>query len=98
MLRGRSFGSSLPVATAGSRDSIAPSIGDGSQRRGTKRTQESRGEVSESTTSGSVTKSTAFGSLNRRTSKGPVKLVIIADGELLCDLKVIVGSIWRAST
>ena len=33
-----------------------------------------------------------------RTSRGPLKLVIIVDGEFLCGLKIIVGSIWRAST
>ena len=56
MLRGRSFGSSLPMAMVGSWDSIPPSVGDGFDRRGTKRTQESRGEVLESTASGFVTK------------------------------------------
>ena len=35
---------------------------------------------------------------NRRTSKGPMKLVIIADERCLCGLKVIVGSTWKAST
>ena len=35
---------------------------------------------------------------NRRTNKGLMKLVIIADGRCLCDLKVIAGSTWKAST
>ena len=34
----------------------------------------------------------------QRTSKGPVKLMVIVDGEFLCGLKIIVGSIWRANT
>ena len=56
MLRGRSSGSSLPMAAVGSRDSIPPSTKDGSEHRGTKRMQESRGEVSESLAFGFVTK------------------------------------------
>ena len=56
IMRGRSSGSSLPVAVAGSRDSIPPSARDGSDRRGTKCTQESRSEALESTTSGSISK------------------------------------------
>ena len=56
IMRGRSSGSSLPVAAAGFRDSIPPSAGNGSDRRGTKRTQESRDEASKSTTSGTVSK------------------------------------------
>ena len=56
IMRGRSFGSSLPVAVAGSWNSILPSAGDGSDRLGTKRTQESWDEASESTASGSVSK------------------------------------------
>ena len=55
-MRGRSSGSTMPVAVAGSRDSIPPSAGDGSDQQGTKRMQESRGEPSESTSSGSVSK------------------------------------------
>ena len=35
---------------------------------------------------------------NRRTSKGPMKLVIIADEQCFSGLKVIVGSTWKAST
>ena len=34
----------------------------------------------------------------QRTSRGPLKLMIIADAEFLCGLKIIVGSIWRVST
>ena len=56
IMRGRSSGSLLLMATAGSWDSIPPSVGGGSDQRSTKRTQESRGEASESTTSGSVSK------------------------------------------
>ena len=41
IVRGRSSGSTMPVAAARSRDSILPSIGDGSDLRGTKRIQES---------------------------------------------------------
>ena len=40
----------------GSQDSIAPSAGDASNQRGTKRIQESQGEPLESTASGSVSK------------------------------------------
>ena len=54
--RGRSSGSTIPVAAAGSRDSIAPSARDASNQRGTKPIQESQGEVLESTASGSVSK------------------------------------------
>ena len=82
IVRGRSFGSIMLVAAAGSRDSIPPSTRDGSDQRGTKRMQESQGEPSESTTFGSVSK----------------KLVIIADGRCLYGLKVITGSTWKAST
>ena len=39
--RGRSSGNTFPVAAARSRDSIAPSAGDASNQRGTKRIQES---------------------------------------------------------
>ena len=46
-MRGRSSGSTIPVATAGSWDSIAPSAGDASNQRGTKRIQESQGKASE---------------------------------------------------
>ena len=35
---------------------------------------------------------------NRRTSKGPMQLVIIADGRCFTSLKVIAGSTWKAST
>ena len=42
IMRGRSSGSSMPVAAAGSRNSILPSAGDGSDWHGTKHTQESR--------------------------------------------------------
>ena len=55
-MRGRSSGSTMPVAAPGSRDSIAPSAGDASDQRGTKRIQESQGEPSESRASGSVLK------------------------------------------
>ena len=55
-MRGRSSGSSMLVAAAGSRDSIPPLAGDGFDWRGTKRTQELRGEPLESTTSGFVSK------------------------------------------
>ena len=40
-VRGRSFGSTMPVDAAGSRDSIAPSAGDASDQRSTKCIQES---------------------------------------------------------
>ena len=40
-MRGRSFGSTMPVAAAGSQDSIPPSVGDASDQRGIKRIQES---------------------------------------------------------
>ena len=56
MLRGRSSGSPLPLATARSRGSNPPLAVDASEHRGTKRTLESRKEVSESTASDSVTK------------------------------------------
>ena len=56
MLRGRSSGSSLPMAAAVSWDSILPSAGNGSERRGTKRTQELQVEVSESIAPRFVTK------------------------------------------
>ena len=56
IVRGRSSGSTMPVAAPGSRDSIAPSTGDASDQRGTKRIQESQGEPSKSTASGSVSK------------------------------------------
>ena len=36
IVRGRSSGSTMPVAAAGSRDSIPPSAGDASDQRGTK--------------------------------------------------------------
>ena len=55
-MRGRSSGSTMPVAMAGSQDSILPLVGDGSDRRGTKRMQESRSEPLESTASGSISK------------------------------------------
>ena len=55
-MRGQSSGNTIPVATAGSRDSIAPSAGDAFDQRGTKRIHESQGEPSESTASGSVSK------------------------------------------
>ena len=42
-MRGRSPGSTMPVAAAGSRDSIPPSAGDGSDQRSTKQMQESLG-------------------------------------------------------
>ena len=60
--------------------------------------QELKGEVSESTAFGSVTKRHRIWNKPQRTSRGLVKLVIIADGEFLCGLKIIVGSIWRTST
>ena len=47
IVRGRSSGSTMPVAAAGSRDSIPPSAGDAFDLRGTKRIQESQGEPSE---------------------------------------------------
>ena len=56
IVRGRSPGSSIPVAAAGSRDSIPLSAEDASNQRGTKRMQESWGEPSQSTTSGCVSK------------------------------------------
>ena len=56
IVRGRSSGSTMPQAAAGSRDSIPPSAGDASDQRGTKRMQESRGEPLESTASGSISK------------------------------------------
>ena len=40
IMRGRSSSSTMPVAAAGSRDSIPPSVGDASDQRGTKRIQE----------------------------------------------------------
>ena len=55
-MRGQSSGSTIPVAAAGSWDSIAPSVGDASDQRGTKRIHELQGEPSESTASGSVSK------------------------------------------
>ena len=55
-VRGRSSGSTIPMAAAGSRDSIAPSVGDASDQRGTKRIQELQGKPSEATASGSVSK------------------------------------------
>ena len=97
IVRGQSSGSTMPVPASGSRDSIPPSVGDASDQRGTKLLQESQGEPSKSTASGSVQRS-VVGLQNRRTSKGPMKLVIIADGHYLCGLKVIVGSTWKAST
>ena len=98
MLRGGSSGSSLPVAAVGSWGSIPPSVMDSSQCQGTKCTKESRGEVLDSTTFGSVTKRCCSQNKLRRTNRGPLKLMIIADNEFLCGLKIIVGSIWRAST
>ena len=56
IVRGRSSGSTMPVAAAGSWDSIPPSAGNASDQRGTKRIQESQGKPSESTSSGSVLK------------------------------------------
>ena len=56
IVRGRSSGNTMPVAAAGSRDSIPPSAGDASDQQGTKRIQESQGEPSESTASRSVSK------------------------------------------
>ena len=56
IMRGRSSGSSMPMAAAGSWDSIPPSAGDGSDRGSTKRMQELRGKASESITSSSVSK------------------------------------------
>ena len=56
IMRGRSFGSSMPVAAMGSWDSILPSVRNGSDRRGTKRMQESRSNASESTAAGSISK------------------------------------------
>ena len=41
IMRGRSSGSTMPMAVAGSRDSIPPLAGDASDQRGTKRIQES---------------------------------------------------------
>ena len=41
IVRAQSFGSTMLVAVAGSRDSIPPSAGDASDQRGTKRIQES---------------------------------------------------------
>ena len=38
IMRGRSSRISMSMAVAGSRGSIIPSVGDGSNRRGTKRT------------------------------------------------------------
>ena len=55
-MRGRSSGSTMLVAAAGSRDSISPSAGDASNQQGTKCIQESQSEPSESTASGSVSK------------------------------------------
>ena len=55
-MRGRSSSSIMPVAVAGSRDSIPPSAGDASDQRGTKRMQKAWGEPSKSTASGSVSK------------------------------------------
>ena len=52
----RISGSTMLVATAGSRDSIPPSAGDPSDQQDTKHMQESRGEPSKSTTSSSVSK------------------------------------------
>ena len=88
IVRGRSFGNTMPVAAAGSRDSIPPSAGDVSDQRGTKRIQESQGEPSESTASGSVSKKRP----RVAKPKGPMKLVIIAHGRCFTGLKVIVGS------
>ena len=56
IVRGRSFGSTMSVAVAGSRGLIPPLVGDGSDQRGTKGMQESQGKPSESTTFGSVSK------------------------------------------
>ena len=56
IVRGRSSGNTMPVAAPGSQDSIAPSAGDASNQRGTKRILELQGEPSELTTSGSVSK------------------------------------------
>ena len=91
IVRDRSSGNTMPVAVAGSRDSIPPSAGDASDQRGTKRIQESQGEPSESTASGSISKKRRR-LQNRRTSKGPMKLMIIADRRCFTSLKVIVGS------
>ena len=55
-VRGRGSSNTIPVAAAQSWDSIAPSVGDASDQRGTKRIHESQGEPSESTASGSVSK------------------------------------------
>ena len=55
-MRGRSSGSTMPVAAPGSWDSISPSARDASDQRGTKRIQELQGEPSESTASGSISK------------------------------------------
>ena len=55
-VRGRSSGNTIPVAAAGSQDSIAPSAENASDQRGTKRIHESQGKPSESTASGSVSK------------------------------------------
>ena len=44
-MRGRSSGSTMPVAAAGSRDSIPPSARDASDQRGTKHVQESQGSA-----------------------------------------------------
>ena len=96
-VRGRSSINTISVAAVESRDSIAPSVGDASDQRRTKCIQESQGEPSESTASGSVSKKRRRVP-NRRTSKGPMKLVIIADGRCLCGSKVIIGSTWKAST
>ena len=56
IVRDQSSGSTMPVAAAGSWDSIPPSARDASDQRSTKRIQESQGEPSESTTSGSISK------------------------------------------
>ena len=55
-MRGRSSGSTMPVAAAGSQDSIPSSAGDASDQRGTKHMQELQDEPSKSTASGSVSK------------------------------------------
>ena len=97
IVRGRSSGSTMPVAAVGSRDSISPSAGDASDQRGTKCIQESQGEPSESTTSGSVSKK------RRRVAK-PKDEQRTNEARDHCrrtvftGLKVIVGSTWKAST
>ena len=97
IVRRRSSGNTMPVAAVGSRDLIPLQQGMHLTSEAPNACKNCRASH-ESPQHLALFQRSVARLQNQRTSKGPMKLVIIADGRCFTGLEVIAVSTWKAST